>query len=97
MYHLAVLATCRFGTSEIFCSSANSLISDDNARITGRVHIRPRLHLEQSSQHVILYALNGEAIFFQCHPYIWSTTVLHDTSYMYSPFHHGIALHIMYP
>ena len=30
--HLAVLTTCRFGTSEMFFSSANSLVSDNNAR-----------------------------------------------------------------
>ena len=28
---------------------------------------------------MILYALYGAAIFFPCHSYIWSTTVLHDT------------------
>ena len=28
---------------------------------------------------MILYALYGAAIFFPCHPYIWSTTVLHDS------------------
>ena len=28
---------------------------------------------------MILYALYVDAIFFPCHPYIWSTTVLHDT------------------
>ena len=27
---------------------------------------------------MILYALYVDAIFFPCHPYIWSTTVLHD-------------------
>ena len=27
---------------------------------------------------MILYALYVNAIFFPCHPYIWSTTVLHD-------------------
>ena len=29
---------------------------------------------------MILYALYVDAIFFPCHPYIWSTTVLHDSS-----------------
>ena len=47
--------------------------------MTDRVHISPRLHLQLSSEHVILYTFNGEAIFFKAHPYIWSTTVLHDT------------------
>ena len=28
---------------------------------------------------MILYALYVDAIFFPCHPYIWSTTVLHDS------------------
>ena len=27
---------------------------------------------------MILYALYVDAIFFPCHPYIWSTTVLHN-------------------
>ena len=30
---------------------------------------------------MILYALYVAAIFFPCHPYIWSTTVLHDKSF----------------
>ena len=29
---------------------------------------------------ITLYTCNVAAIFFQCHPYIWSTTVLHDKS-----------------
>ena len=29
---------------------------------------------------VILYTFNGEAILFQDHPYVWSTTLLHDIS-----------------
>ena len=32
MDYSAVLTTCCFGTSEVFFSRANSLVSDDNAR-----------------------------------------------------------------
>ena len=32
---------------------------------------------------MILYALYGAAIFFPCQPYIWSTTVLHDSGFLY--------------
>ena len=28
---------------------------------------------------MLLYRAYAAAIFFPCHPYIWSTTVLHDT------------------
>ena len=40
-----------------------------------------KLQLQQSYEHAILYTFNGDAIFFQGHPYIWSTgyTALHDT------------------
>ena len=30
---------------------------------------------------MILYALYVDAIFFPCHPYIWSTTVLHEKAF----------------
>ena len=36
------------------------------------------LHLEQSFERMILYRAHVADIFFPCHPYIWSTTVLHD-------------------
>ena len=44
---MPVLATCRFGTSEIFFSSANNLVSDGNTQeqLVYRTHISPRLHL----------------------------------------------------
>ena len=32
---------------------------------------------------MILYALYVAAIFFPCHPYIWSTTVLHDNTHVH--------------
>ena len=36
---------------------------------------------------MILYALYVDAIFFPCHPYIWSTTVLHDAVTPHIKFH----------
>ena len=78
MSHSAVLTTCLFGTSQVFFNSADSLVSDDIARVTDGLILAPRLHPQLSSEHVILYTLNGDAIFFRVHPYIWSTTVLHD-------------------
>ena len=35
--------------------------------------------LGQSFEHITLYTYNGAAIFWGGHPYIWSTTVLHNT------------------
>ena len=59
--------TCRFGTSAIFFSSANSQVSDDNARelLVGLI-----LALD--------YTYSRDLNIFQGYPYIWSTTVLHD-------------------
>ena len=36
------------------------------------------LHLQQSSERMILYRAYAAAILFPCHSYIWSTTVLYD-------------------
>ena len=41
------------------------------------------VYLGQSFHDVVLYTLNAAAIFFQCHPYIWSTTVLHNMVFLY--------------
>ena len=46
------------------------------------VHKSLSLTLWQSFEHITLYTYNGAAIFFGGggHPYIWSTTVLHNCS-----------------
>ena len=41
------------------------------------------LYLEQSYECMILYRTYAAAIFFRCHPYIWSTPVLHDWAVSY--------------
>ena len=45
---------------------------------------------------MILYALDVAAIFFSCHPYIWSTTVLHDTEEMNTFNKSGSLLHVLF-
>ena len=62
--HSAVLTTCCFGTSKMFFSSANSLVSDNNApkKVVHRLHISPRLHLQQSTKHVILMGRPGPSL-----------------------------------
>ena len=42
------------------------------------VHKSLSLTLGQSFEHITLYTYNGAAIFSRSHPYIWSTTVLHN-------------------
>ena len=60
-------------------SNANSLFGDEkHSRITGLAHKGLWLHLEQSYERIILYRAYAAAIFSRCHPYIWSTTVLHN-------------------
>ena len=43
------------------------------------VRYGPQKLMTKLRAHVTLYTYNGAAIFFRNHPYIWSTTVLHDT------------------
>ena len=51
-------------------------------RMTGMVHKSLSLTLGQSFEHITLYSYNGAAILGGGggggHPYIWSTTVLHN-------------------
>ena len=45
---------------------------------------------------MILYALYVDAIFFPCHPYIWSTTVLHDTrTHVFMHAHVQVSCHVL--
>ena len=58
------------------------------------VHKSLSLTLGQSFEHITLYTYNGAAIFFRSHPYIWSTTVLHNTvEYVLSTHGQGLLMH----
>ena len=69
MDYNAVLTTCRFGTSEVFFTRADSLVSDDNAR---QELVGLTLALDYTYSRVLEMSfcthLNGEAIFLWCHP-----------------------------
>ena len=74
--NLPVLATCRSGTLSMLSSKVNGPVAHGSTRYGSW---RPLTNLAQTFRVCHLCTFNVAAIFFWVHPYIWRTTVCHNT------------------
>ena len=85
---MLVLATCRFGTLEIYFSRVNSLVGDDNAReyLVGLILALGYAYIRVLN--MSFNTANGNAIILWCHPtYAYSMIPLRGRGVLKSLLH----------